>query len=37
VVTSAIDDGGVFLGDVDLLGGTQVFQRGFLEIQADLF
>ena len=37
MITSAIDDGGVFLADVDLLGRTQLFQRGFFETQANFF
>jgi hypothetical protein len=32
----AVDDGGVFLGDLDLLGGAQVVQGGLLQRQADL-
>ena len=37
VFTGAIDDGGVFLGDVDLLGRTHIFKRSFLEAQPDFF
>src|SRR5690606_37023640 len=33
VVAGTVDDGGVFLGEVDLLGGTQVFQGGAFQFQ----
>src|SRR5690606_41225287 len=36
-VASAVDDGGVFLGDVDALGLTQFSQRGLFQRHAGLF
>src|SRR6185312_16414085 len=36
-VAGAVDEGGVFLGDNDLLGTAEILDGGLLELQADLF
>src|SRR6185437_9380779 len=36
-VAGAVDEGGVFLGDDDLLGAAEILDGGLLELQADLF
>src|SRR3569623_231877 len=37
VIAGAVDDGGVFLADLDALGATQVLQGGFFQRQTDFF
>src|SRR3546814_10617627 len=37
LLAGAVDDGGVFLLDLDLLGGAEIGQRGLLDRQAKLF
>src|SRR3546814_8654851 len=37
LLAGAVDDGGVFLLDLDLLGGAEIGQRGLLDRQAELF
>src|SRR3546814_9218829 len=36
LLAGAVDDGGVFLLDLDLLGGAEIGQRGLLDRQAEL-
>src|SRR3546814_948960 len=37
LLAGAVDDGGVFLLDLDLLGGAEIGQRGLLDRPAELF